>query len=359
MSKCRLLFNEQPIVINRLGAKVLGLNEAIVIQQIHYWIDINEKAKINFYESKTWTFNTYEKWQKENFDFWSVRTLKRIFDNLIKKGILIKGNFNKMKYDRTMWVTIDYDKLDEILDDYETNLKNIKNEKSLENVEIPTKCQVDIMSNSNKVPSWHYGKCQVDTMESAKLTLPIPEITKEITKEINTTKPEDKLLVVNTNKELIETKTHLILESLNKENKVLKWNTERLAKAIDIFLDKEGQYFSLLEKIYKDDKNFIKKKSNEYSKKSKLDEYNDRCNMTIEVDGKFVNTKELGEDLNRLIEERNPIGNYFEDLIRNCIESEFYYDNLSPITKQYVTKHILENYKEAPKWISSDSKTNV
>ena len=31
----KLLFNEEPITINRLAAKVLGLNEAIVVQQVH------------------------------------------------------------------------------------------------------------------------------------------------------------------------------------------------------------------------------------------------------------------------------------------------------------------------------------
>ena len=42
-----LLFKEEPLVVNRLAAKVLGLNEAIVIQQIHYWLEINRKAQKN------------------------------------------------------------------------------------------------------------------------------------------------------------------------------------------------------------------------------------------------------------------------------------------------------------------------
>ena len=57
----KLLFNEEPITINRLAAKVLGLNEAIVVQQVHYWLEINRKAKINLYDNRTWTYNTYEK----------------------------------------------------------------------------------------------------------------------------------------------------------------------------------------------------------------------------------------------------------------------------------------------------------
>lgn len=250
-----LLFNEEPLVINKMAARVLGLNEAIVLQQIHYWMDINRKAKINFHDGRTWTYNTYESWQKDNFDFWSVATLKRIFKSLFNKGILLKGNYNLYKYDRKLWVSIDYDKLDILLDEY--------NDKIKENVEISTKCQNDTMSNSNIVSNCDYAKCQSDTMQSVNLTPPIAETTTEITTEISfTTQSEDKPLVVNTNKEIIESKTHLLLDSQNKIKKANSWNTDRLLKAIEIFIAREGEYFSLLEKIYKDDKNFVDYKNN-------------------------------------------------------------------------------------------------
>ena len=141
----KILFNEEPITINRLGAKILGLNEAIVVQQIHYWLEINRRAKINFYDGRTWTYNTYEKWQRENFDFWSLATLKRIFKKLFNEKILLKGNYNSYKYDRTLWVTINYDKLDEILSLFEKKQAN--------SIEISTKCQYDTME-SVKLQLW-------------------------------------------------------------------------------------------------------------------------------------------------------------------------------------------------------------
>ena len=255
--KCRLLFNEEPITINRLAAKVLGLNEAIVVQQIHYWLNINEKAKKNIFDGRVWTYNTYEKWQNENFDFWSVKTVRRIFDSLEKKKILIKGNYNNKKYDRTLWVTLDYEKLEKILVDYE-NETNVKDDENTTNVEIPTKGQNDHMSIPNKGTNCPHGCGQNDHMDMDNLTSPIPEISTETCTEISlTTQPTQEVSVVDTNKELIESKTHLILDSNNKQNKVTKWDKNRLEKAIEIFIEKEGQYFSLLEKIYKDDKNFV------------------------------------------------------------------------------------------------------
>ncbi len=249
----RLLFNEEPITINRLGARVLGLNEAIVVQQIHYWLEINRKAQKNFYENRYWTYNTYEQWTTENFNFWSKRTVQRIFKKLFDSKILLKGNFNKKGYDQTVWVTIDYDKLDEILSEFESN------------VEISTECQSVTMSNSNRMTDCHGGMTDCHSHDD-NLSLPIPKTTTEISTEISiTTQSVDKPLVVETNKELIENNTHLILDSKNKQNKASKWNKDRLLKAIDIFKEQQGEYFSLLEKIYNDDKNFVSKSNDNSS----------------------------------------------------------------------------------------------
>ena len=279
--ECKLLYTKEPIVINPIAAEVLGVNEAIIVQQIHYWLNINEKAKINFHKGKYWTYNTYENWQKTNFRFLSVSTLKRIFKKLVTKGILITDNFNKAKYDRTLWVTINYEKLDELLSKYEEENKNEKSEEIEENVEISTKYQNDTMSNSNKVSKWNYGKYQVDTMESSKLTPPIPETNSETNSDICTTQNKS-VVVENKNIELIENRTHLKAMSDNMKRKASKWNIERLDKAIDIFISKEGQYFSLLEKIYKDDKNLVPKvntKSNNDPKfKTRFHNINERYN---------------------------------------------------------------------------------
>jgi hypothetical protein len=48
------------MIIPSLAAKI-GLNEAVVLQQIHYWLGI---SKHNI-EGRTWVYNTYEEWQKQ------------------------------------------------------------------------------------------------------------------------------------------------------------------------------------------------------------------------------------------------------------------------------------------------------
>ncbi|PGY05377.1 conserved phage C-terminal domain-containing protein [Bacillus sp. AFS031507] len=104
----RLLIKESPVMIIPSLAVKIGLNEAVVLQQIHYWLGIS-KHKI---EGRTWVYNTYEEWQKQ-LPFWSVSTIKRTILSLEMKGLLLSANFNEMKMDKTKWYSIDYDKLQE------------------------------------------------------------------------------------------------------------------------------------------------------------------------------------------------------------------------------------------------------
>ena len=106
--RCNPFFDEHPLVIQPEIAVRVGLNEAIVLQQVNYWLVINEKKNHNFKEGHYWTYNTFKEWQSQ-FPFWSVRTLKTIVKKLEQSGLLISANFNKMKTDRTKWYRINYD----------------------------------------------------------------------------------------------------------------------------------------------------------------------------------------------------------------------------------------------------------
>lgn len=90
-----------------LAARI-GLNEAIVIHQIEYWLDKYKDDPTHIKDGKVWVYNTYEDWQAQ-FPFWCLRTVKSIFKNLVDKGILIAGCYNKLHLDKTRWYTIDYE----------------------------------------------------------------------------------------------------------------------------------------------------------------------------------------------------------------------------------------------------------
>ncbi|WP_051273724.1 hypothetical protein [Desulfotruncus alcoholivorax] len=117
----KILFDEQPIVVDKVLAVKIGLNKAIVIQQVHYWIEINKKKKKHYINGRYWTYNTLQEWHENNFEFWSLDTVKRTFTELENKGILLVGNFNQDRRDRTKWYTIDYNKLEELISKKESH----------------------------------------------------------------------------------------------------------------------------------------------------------------------------------------------------------------------------------------------
>lgn len=144
-----LLFNKHPLVVDKTIATVLGLNQAMILQQIHYWLEQNKKNGRNFHQGKYWTYNTISEWQEE-FPFWSKETVKRAFKKLREAGILKVDNFNVYKMDRTLWYTIDYEKLSQRIGE------NYPNE-----------------------------EVQNDPMEEVKATPPIPETTTKTSTEIS------------------------------------------------------------------------------------------------------------------------------------------------------------------------------
>jgi hypothetical protein len=156
------LFNKRPIVVDTDLAICFGVNEAIVIQQIHYWLEINRETEKNFINGRYWTYNSIGDWHEKNFPFWSYDTVKRIFKELEKLGLLITDNFNEQKRDRTKWYSIDYEKLDQLME-----AKNNQRSKS------PNALGQDApMSLGQNAP-----------MDQGNLPQPLPEINTEITTE--------------------------------------------------------------------------------------------------------------------------------------------------------------------------------
>jgi len=129
----KLLFDEHPLVILPSLAKEIGLNEAIILQQIHYWLVIAEKAKDSgkFYEGRWWTFGTYVDWQ-EQFPWWSIDTVGRVVRKLEKDGLLLSRKPDAKDWNQRKWYTIEYGKLpqsrDAICRDGEPQVATILNE---------------------------------------------------------------------------------------------------------------------------------------------------------------------------------------------------------------------------------------
>jgi len=79
-----------------------GDREAIMISYFRYWITKNRSNGKHFYDGHYWTYNSIMALSRI-MPYWSVKQIRNTLDSLIKKGVLIEGNYNKAGYDRTKW----------------------------------------------------------------------------------------------------------------------------------------------------------------------------------------------------------------------------------------------------------------
>lgn len=98
-----LLIPEPPLQVLPSLAAQIGINEAIFLQQIHYW----SLAKVGRGESP-WVYNTQEKWV-EQMPWLGLRTLQRVVDKLRDAELLLieqpEGTNRRAHY------LVNYDKL--------------------------------------------------------------------------------------------------------------------------------------------------------------------------------------------------------------------------------------------------------
>lgn len=108
-------------------AQVYGVECAIILQHIQYWISFNKRAKKNNHDGKTWMYQTIEEIHNHH-PYFRLDKLKDILELLTTgktrkmkekkfEPVLMKGNFNKIKFDQTIWYAfVDEDKWISIID---------------------------------------------------------------------------------------------------------------------------------------------------------------------------------------------------------------------------------------------------
>lgn len=102
-----------------------GVHSAILLDNFYYWIEKNRANGNNFFDGYYWTYNS-KKALSELFPYLSEKQVRTAIENLVNDGILITGNYNEMKMDRTMWYSITK-KGYELLGDCRTSLFDLPN----------------------------------------------------------------------------------------------------------------------------------------------------------------------------------------------------------------------------------------
>ncbi len=101
----RLLIDEPPILLLPSLAVELGSNEAMVLQQIHYWL--TSKGHKHLIDGDVWVRNTYDQWGKQ-FPFMANKTLRRAISSL-EELELVQSFVAHEASRKTKFYTIQYD----------------------------------------------------------------------------------------------------------------------------------------------------------------------------------------------------------------------------------------------------------
>jgi len=112
-------------------AKDYGIEEAIILENIIFWVTKNYANNKNYHDGYYWTYNSSKAFS-EQFEYIHPEKIRRTLINLEKIGFIKSGNYNKSKYDRTKWYTVTpiikqyYDLSNPFLKMWNGDLKNVE-----------------------------------------------------------------------------------------------------------------------------------------------------------------------------------------------------------------------------------------
>jgi hypothetical protein len=82
-----------------------GVDVAIFVKNLAYWVAHNQAESKNCHDGRYWSYNTLDAFPK-HFPYWSTKQIRRIIDQCVEHGLIVKGNYNKQRYDRTVWYSL-------------------------------------------------------------------------------------------------------------------------------------------------------------------------------------------------------------------------------------------------------------
>lgn len=83
-------------------AEKYGMAEAVLAENLFFWVKKNAANESNYHDGKYWTYNSRKAFSRL-FPYLKEKSIERALNHLVDEGLLLKGNFNEDKFDKTMW----------------------------------------------------------------------------------------------------------------------------------------------------------------------------------------------------------------------------------------------------------------
>ena len=129
---------------------------------LRFNIDKENPAHRNIREGRCWSYNTIKDLHNY-FDFWSVKNIRTIIKHCQEQGLILVGNFNKNKYDKTSWYTL----TDKALEYYPVLKERFQAipPKPLENTDLPETAN-GFAGSGKPIPEKHNSLSSINTTTS-------------------------------------------------------------------------------------------------------------------------------------------------------------------------------------------------
>lgn len=128
-----------------------GVLEAIILNNLYFWIKKNEANDKNFHDGYYWTYNSAKALHKL-FPYASEHRIRNALKHLEEEGLVITGNYNQSAYDRTIWYALTENAIC-ILQNYKMEVQNLQNQSCKNDTPIPDK-KPDIKNIYSDVPDY-------------------------------------------------------------------------------------------------------------------------------------------------------------------------------------------------------------
>ena len=102
-----------------------GVEKAVVLSNIRFWLNNNKNKDLSAvkHDGYYWMYNT-AKDLSNVLPYFTQSKVQRLLKQLEDDGVLIVGNYNKVKYDRTKWYTLSEFSYDDICNTHNSELNN-------------------------------------------------------------------------------------------------------------------------------------------------------------------------------------------------------------------------------------------
>jgi hypothetical protein len=161
-----------------------GIECAILLQNIRFWLAKNKANKQHAYDGYYWTYNSAAAFY-ELFPYLSRQSITRYLKKLCTVEVLKSANYNNLKYDQTLWYTIpaefainDNPLIHNIT---QNEPSTAQNEQAMSKPLIYTIAQNELSTAQNELSTAQ------NELSTAQNELPIPDINTDINTDIITT----------------------------------------------------------------------------------------------------------------------------------------------------------------------------